>query len=331
MSTASNVLIVDDEPKILDLLSRRLAGEGLMVHQASNGVEALAAVRRDHVGIAVMDIKLDVQQDGIQVAAEIQRQKQDVNFIFFTAYDTPAERKRAQDLNLDVVAWIKKGADAIEQAVQAVRTSLGIRFASKVQAHMVLAAREAGVPEEQIKAMYEKFAAFPWVQPPSIRIPPVRPSALPVQIATFEDQIPLLRSFLEQAREGYPDASVRQWAWDRFRHIVVNELWDAVATKDEFRQQLSVQLEQAVSNLDATLLQLAHLGAASLTLERLSSAQISQSDVSACIEAWRETNIDTLPSLHEVLRDWERHYQIDSLDDPDEDPAGDHSPDSPSR
>ena len=71
----ANILVVDDEPEIADLVSVYLRGEGFQVFSCGSGTEALAAVSREKIDLAVLDVMLpDIS--GITLCAEIRRQHQ---------------------------------------------------------------------------------------------------------------------------------------------------------------------------------------------------------------------------------------------------------------
>jgi len=71
----ANILVVDDEEEIADLVSVYLRGEGFRVVTCATGADALAAVRRERVDLAVLDIMLpDIS--GLTLCAEIRREHQ---------------------------------------------------------------------------------------------------------------------------------------------------------------------------------------------------------------------------------------------------------------
>jgi DNA-binding response OmpR family regulator len=54
----NSVLIVDDEPKVCDALTRLLRHAGYDVHPAGTGREALAIAQRTVIDLALLDIAL---------------------------------------------------------------------------------------------------------------------------------------------------------------------------------------------------------------------------------------------------------------------------------
>ena len=66
------VLVVDDEPKIVQLARDYLEHAGFAVLTASDGPAALTAVRRGRPDIVVLDLGLP-DMDGLDVTREIRR------------------------------------------------------------------------------------------------------------------------------------------------------------------------------------------------------------------------------------------------------------------
>ncbi len=57
---AQTVLIVDDEPAIVDLLAKVLEGEGYSVERAGDGRAALSKVRETHPDLVIADVMMPV-------------------------------------------------------------------------------------------------------------------------------------------------------------------------------------------------------------------------------------------------------------------------------
>ena len=68
------VLVVDDEPRILDIVKYFLEQGGYQVEAVTSGEKALAAARRDVFDIAVLDIVL-VNDSGYEVAGKLKKLK----------------------------------------------------------------------------------------------------------------------------------------------------------------------------------------------------------------------------------------------------------------
>ncbi len=63
-TTKQKILIVDDEPDILELIEYNLKKEGYQVYLANNGQEAVAEAKRSLPDLIVLDIMMP-KMDGI--------------------------------------------------------------------------------------------------------------------------------------------------------------------------------------------------------------------------------------------------------------------------
>ena len=126
MSTATipdqhvRVLVVDDEPNIVDVISMALRFEGFDVESAATGADAIAAVAARRPQLLVLDVMLpDI--DGFEVAKRLASARADVPIIFLTARDSTE----------DVVHGLTVGGDdyvtkpfSLEELVARIRTIL---------------------------------------------------------------------------------------------------------------------------------------------------------------------------------------------------------------
>jgi two-component system, OmpR family, response regulator len=89
----NRILVVDDEPNIVDVLSMALRFQGFDVDSAGTGDEALAAVERFKPQLMVLDVMLP-DMDGFQVAERLGAQRGQVPIIFLTARDAAEDKLR---------------------------------------------------------------------------------------------------------------------------------------------------------------------------------------------------------------------------------------------
>jgi two-component system OmpR family response regulator len=85
------VLVVDDEPNILELLSAALRLSGFVVHAADCGAEALATARRVRPDIVVLDVMLP-DYDGFTLARTLRSANDRLPVLFLTARDAVEDR-----------------------------------------------------------------------------------------------------------------------------------------------------------------------------------------------------------------------------------------------
>ena len=107
------VLIVDDEPRILDSVRMNLELEGYQVFEATNGQEALDEVRRRLPDLVVMDVMMP-EMDGFEALRELRRFSQ-VPVVLLTV---KADER-------DVIHGLELGADDyVGQTVQPGRAAV---------------------------------------------------------------------------------------------------------------------------------------------------------------------------------------------------------------
>lgn len=95
----TTILIVDDEPNIVELARLYLEREGFLVETVATGKEALSKLVNAHISLVVLDLMLpDI--DGFEVCREI-RKKSDLPVLMLTA--------RKEDV--DKIVGLELGAD----------------------------------------------------------------------------------------------------------------------------------------------------------------------------------------------------------------------------
>ncbi|WP_159887391.1 response regulator transcription factor [Paenibacillus puerhi] len=93
------ILLVDDEPEIIDLLEIYLKNEGYRLLRASNGIEAMDVLKKEEVDLIVLDIMMP-KMDGIEACLKI-RQEKNMPIIMLSA--------KSQDM--DKILGLSTGAD----------------------------------------------------------------------------------------------------------------------------------------------------------------------------------------------------------------------------
>jgi two-component system, OmpR family, response regulator len=96
----ARVLVVDDEPNILEVISMALRYHGFEVETAANGQQALAAVSAFHPDLMLLDIMLP-DMEGFEVARRLGAQRTDLPIIFLTARDTTEDKVRGLTMGGD--------------------------------------------------------------------------------------------------------------------------------------------------------------------------------------------------------------------------------------
>ena len=87
---AARILIVDDELSLRRLMRLYLVKAGFAVEEASTGLQALAALRRGHIDLAIVDVMLP-EVDGFEVVRRARRNSS-IPIILLTARGDEASR-----------------------------------------------------------------------------------------------------------------------------------------------------------------------------------------------------------------------------------------------
>jgi two-component system OmpR family response regulator len=85
--TKQEVLVVDDEPSIVDAVATALRYEGFNVREAATGRAALAAAQEDPPDLVVLDVMLP-DLDGLEVTRRLRADGIRVPVLFLTARDS---------------------------------------------------------------------------------------------------------------------------------------------------------------------------------------------------------------------------------------------------
>ncbi len=102
MSTAQKILLVDDEPDILEFLSYNLKKEGYLVIEANNGKEAISIAKKELPDLIILDAMMP-EMDGMDACRELRHtpELKNVLIAFLTA--------RGEDFSQ--IAGFESGAD----------------------------------------------------------------------------------------------------------------------------------------------------------------------------------------------------------------------------
>jgi DNA-binding response OmpR family regulator len=96
---AARILIVDDELSLRRLMRLYLVKAGFAVEEASTGLQALAALRRGHIDLAIVDVMLP-EVDGFEVVRRARRDSS-IPIILLTARGEEASRVAGLEIGAD--------------------------------------------------------------------------------------------------------------------------------------------------------------------------------------------------------------------------------------
>lgn len=97
--TRKTILVVDDEPRIVELARDYLEHAGFSVIVATDGPAALAAARRGHPDLVVLDLGLP-GLDGLEVTKELRRDGS-IPIVMLTARDDELDKLLGLELGAD--------------------------------------------------------------------------------------------------------------------------------------------------------------------------------------------------------------------------------------
>jgi len=126
MSQTANILVVDDTPANLKLLTEMLTIQGYTVRVAPNGQLALQSVSAHPPDLILLDIRMP-GRDGFEVCRELQADPVfcDIPVIFLSALENTQYKVKA--FNIGGVDYITKPFEAVEVLAR-VKTHLRLRF-----------------------------------------------------------------------------------------------------------------------------------------------------------------------------------------------------------
>ncbi|KAF1303275.1 response regulator transcription factor [Enterococcus saccharolyticus] len=94
------VLIVDDEPSIVTLLTFNLEKEGYQVTSASDGLEGYELALTQAFDFLILDVMLP-NLDGIEITKKLRQEKIDTPILVLTAKDDPIDRILGLEIGAD--------------------------------------------------------------------------------------------------------------------------------------------------------------------------------------------------------------------------------------
>lgn len=90
----ADLLILDDEPQLLNMLRRLFVGEGYAVTTAETGAQAIARIKAHRFHVVLCDVKLP-DANGVELTKAIKSQQPDAEVIVFTAFGTIGDAVQA--------------------------------------------------------------------------------------------------------------------------------------------------------------------------------------------------------------------------------------------
>lgn len=110
--------MVDDEPVLRESLRDWLYNAGYQVEAVADGGEALKAIEEQDFGVAIFDLKLPGEKNGIEVLGEASAHKAGLQEIIITAY--PSWETAVESMKLGAVDYLSKpfSPEKLEELVE---------------------------------------------------------------------------------------------------------------------------------------------------------------------------------------------------------------------
>ncbi len=99
---ANAILVADDDPDILSIVSMSLETQGYTVHKATNGREAVDLARQFHPDLILMDMMMPVVS-GYEAVGELKADAgtRDIVIVGLSAKAMATDMERATDVGID--------------------------------------------------------------------------------------------------------------------------------------------------------------------------------------------------------------------------------------
>jgi len=99
---AKAILVADDDPDILSIVSMSLETQGYTVYKASNGREAVDLARQHHPDLVLMDMMMPVVS-GYEAVTELKADDttRDITIVGLSAKAMATDMERATDVGID--------------------------------------------------------------------------------------------------------------------------------------------------------------------------------------------------------------------------------------
>ena len=98
--TSQDILIVDDEPSVVEVVSLYLRREGFSVRSAGDGEQALVAIDSQLPTLIILDLMLP-KIDGMEIMRQLRQRSTDVPIIMLTARGQETDRIYGLELGAD--------------------------------------------------------------------------------------------------------------------------------------------------------------------------------------------------------------------------------------
>ena len=156
----ARLLVVDDEPNIVELLAASLRFSGFEVHTASNGTQALAQVARLAPDLVVLDVMMP-GLDGFEVVRRMRQEGHHCPVLFLTARDATEDRVAGLTLGGDDYVTKPFSLEEVVARIRAVLRRTGGPLVGQPETKLTLADVELDDETHEVWKAGEEVALSP--------------------------------------------------------------------------------------------------------------------------------------------------------------------------
>jgi Response regulator containing CheY-like receiver, AAA-type ATPase, and DNA-binding domains len=123
-----NILVVDDEPMVLEVTARMLRQSGFIVEEASGGADALKLLQKERTNLLITDIQMP-GMNGIELVLKTRERYPDLEVIALSAYGTEATQDKLR--RIGVFGYVEKPINPehlAEMARNAIKSNRAVRL-----------------------------------------------------------------------------------------------------------------------------------------------------------------------------------------------------------
>jgi two-component system response regulator RegX3 len=159
---SERILVVDDEPAIVDAVSYALRSQGFEVETLGDGESALETARRDVFDLVVLDLRLP-KLSGLEVCRRL-RAESEVPILMLTAMDAEVDRVLGLEVGADdyvtkpfSIAELVSRVRAILRRRELDRTASGYAMRRVGRLHLDLARHKVQIEDAQVQLTPSEF------------------------------------------------------------------------------------------------------------------------------------------------------------------------------
>ncbi|MFQ5945878.1 MAG: response regulator transcription factor [Anaerolineae bacterium] len=150
--TEGKIILIDDDPTLLSLLRQVMEKAGYRVHTATNGVDGLQLVFKEHPDLIILDVMMP-RMDGWETARRI-RELSEVPIIMLTAKDEEADKLKGFGHGVD--DYVTKPFSFAEMVARVAAVLQRVRSGEVEQLPQVLAFGDLVIDRESARVSVQR-------------------------------------------------------------------------------------------------------------------------------------------------------------------------------